>query len=113
MKQILLLGADTEEVSKAITALALDKHDVDVIVISHDDLSESNSLQKIKDEMIIFGLDFELYIRIASLVESTPPELFGRTTVPLVKKVHHNLNHRIISKNRNVQRRHVPVNRGK
>lgn len=63
--------------------------------------------------MIIFGYDFGPYIKISSLMESTPPELFGRTTVPPVKKVHHNLNHRLIFRNRNVQRRHVPVSRGK
>lgn len=63
--------------------------------------------------MIIFGLDFEPYIRIASLVKSTPPELFGRTTVPLVKKVHHKINHHFVFRNRNIQRRHVPVNRHK
>lgn len=113
MKQILLLGADTEEVSKAITALALDKHDVDIIVISHDDLSESNSLQKIKEDMIIFGYDLGPYIKMSSLMESTPPELFGRTTVPLIKKVHHKINHHFVSRNRNIQRRHVPVSRHK
>jgi len=112
MKQVLLIGADVGELSKAIAALSLN-NDVEIISISHDDLSEQNSLQKIKDEMIIFGIDFEPYIKIASLTESTPPEFFGRTTVSPIKKVHHNLNHRIISKNRNVQRRHVSVNRGK